>query len=163
VLSIAAATGAGSLVAATTGDRSPAGRIAFLRGERLFLMNGDGSVQRFSGWRADGFPVWSPNGRRIAFFDQGRRTSLLVANADGSERRALTAPRLYDCMWMAWSPSGDQIAVTRNGGCKGVIDVLVVNAKGRHAAFRFGFSLNMPLPVWTTRPSAFFDSAYRTL
>jgi hypothetical protein len=54
VLSIAAETGAGCLVAAITGDaRSLAGRIAFLRGERLFFMNGDGSAQRYSGWRAD--------------------------------------------------------------------------------------------------------------
>ena len=33
-----------------------------------------------------------------------------------------------------------------------------------HAAlfFRFGFNLNEPLPTWTTRPSLFFDSEYRT-
>jgi WD40-like Beta Propeller Repeat len=69
-----------------------------------------------------------------------------VADADGSGRRALTPPGSYDCMWMAWSPRGTQIVVTRNSGCEGVIDVSVVNADGsrRRTIARSGWDA-----VWT--------------
>jgi hypothetical protein len=45
------------------------------------------------------------------------------------------------------------------------LDVHRVAARAApHAAarFRFGLSLNSPRPVWTTRPSGFFASAYST-
>lgn len=42
-----------------------------------------------------------------------------------------------------------------------VTDVALADEGGEvgHARRRFGLSLNSPLPVWTTSPSAFFDSA----
>jgi hypothetical protein len=87
------------------------------------VMNADGSspVRLASGLT----PVWSPDGRRIAFVGAG---SVTVMNADGSDPIALTpgyAP--------AWSPDGTQIAFTRPGGCWADVcgvDLYVMRADG---------------------------------
>jgi TolB protein len=66
-------------------------------------------------------PVWSPDGRRIAFVSRRDGKALYVMNADGSGLRivarveALTTP--------AWSPDGREIVYGRNG-------VYVMNADG---------------------------------
>lgn len=51
-------------------------------------------------------PVWSPDGRRMAFVQEGHR--LLVMNADGSDKRYVTEVS-QRCV-PAWSPAGTQIA-----------------------------------------------------
>ena len=87
-------------------------------------MNADGSGQRrlTRNTVGDSNPVWSPDGRRIAFENNWQ---VNVMNADGSRQRRLTrnggrnfAP--------AWSPDGQQIAFERRlgrkkyGPCNGV-------------------------------------------
>ena len=55
-------------------------------------MNADGSGQRrLTRSRHDGFPAWSPDGRKIAFFSQrDGNGEVYVMNADGSGQRNLT-------------------------------------------------------------------------
>ncbi|HEX8172371.1 MAG TPA: protein kinase [Thermoanaerobaculia bacterium] len=60
----------------------------------------------------------SPDGKRLAFtrddFNHGT-SSLMLANADGSNVRALAVFQMPDrVMWPAWSPDGTRIVVTRN-------------------------------------------------
>jgi len=53
-------------------------------------------------------PAWSPQGDRLAY---RRHSSLLTANADGSEERLVT-PNVSE--GPAWSPDGQQIAFVRS-------------------------------------------------
>ncbi|HEX2302136.1 MAG TPA: hypothetical protein VHH57_00815 [Gaiella sp.] len=123
---------------------SPVGdKIAFVSrrdgNAEIYLMNADGSgLRRLTrNTVGDRNPVWSPDGRRIAFENNWQ---LNVMNADGSRQRRLTrnggrnfAP--------AWSPDGQKIAFERRTGrkkygpCNGcgrasTFEIWVMNADG---------------------------------
>ena len=88
----------------------------------IYVMNADGSgLRRLT--RNDGpgwawFPIWSPNGRRIAFnrvlsppkppYSRGWTSEVWVMNADGSGQRRLASGLQPN----AWSPDGKKLAFT---------------------------------------------------
>jgi len=78
----------------------------------LYTMRSDGSdpVRLTSGTSNDSLPVWSPDGRRIAFVsDRDGNREIYVMNADGSDQHNLTRNTADD--WTpSWSPAGDQLA-----------------------------------------------------
>jgi Tol biopolymer transport system component len=84
-----------------------------------------------------GFPSWSPDGSRLAFFvdESFRRDGLYSANRDGSGRRRVfkTACALADAA-PVWSPDGRQIAFVANPTCSldSAFWVYVVDADGAH-------------------------------
>jgi Tol biopolymer transport system component len=93
---------------------------------RLYVMDADGTdkkrLTRNRGRTSFGDPQWSPDGSRIAAArfrpaNSPRRfdSSLLVMNADGTNRRRLTKPGGADELNPNWSPDGAKIAfeVTR--------------------------------------------------
>ena len=63
------------------------------------------------------YPVWSPDGKRIAFRRMLGETNseVFVANADGSDAQNLTNDPAFDG-WPAWSPDGKKIAFASNRG-----------------------------------------------
>jgi Tol biopolymer transport system component len=82
----------------------------------------DGNILRIL-WGSD--PVWSPNGRQIAFVarasvkdaaareGESDQTQLFVTNADGSGMRQLTTdPGGTQFLKPVWSPDGSEIALT---------------------------------------------------
>ena len=107
------------------------------------VMNADGSGQRNLthewGLRVSpaaalyGFPVWSPDWRRVAFVEarDGNEASdgadVYVMNGDGSGRRRLTQGPQTDGD-PVWSPDGRRLAFVRVHGDRS--DVYVVDADG---------------------------------
>jgi Tol biopolymer transport system component len=114
-----------------TETASSLGTIRFLRGGypgRPVLMSGDGSEQRSA--RVPGFPTYSPDGRKVVFSVEQTpgNARLYVANADGSNRRAIS--RLTaNCFGPDWSPDGKKIAYT--DGCEvDFTTIYIVNRDG---------------------------------
>jgi TolB protein len=88
----------------------------FATRENVWVVNADGSGRRQLTSTAVGEqdPRWSPNGRRIAYFQHTARTAadVWVMDADGRQRRPLTRSRA-DERSPSWSPDGRRIAYTR--------------------------------------------------
>jgi tricorn protease len=62
---------------------------------------------------ADRHPVWSPDGQRIAWFnDEGGEYGLVVANQDGSEPRRIEIDEPSFYFVPEWSPDGSKLAFT---------------------------------------------------
>ena len=75
----------------------------------------------------DCWPVWSPDGKRIAFTsNRDGNYEIYVMNADGSGQRNLTSNRAQD-NYATWSPDGKRIAFISNRG--GGYDVYVMEVK----------------------------------
>jgi TolB protein len=84
-------------------------------------MNADGSDQRnlTQSTETEAFPVWSPDGRKIAYqsnFD------IYVMNADGSEKSLLVP----DGSGPSWSPDGTHIAFTQAAAQGTRVDIAIV-------------------------------------
>jgi Tol biopolymer transport system component len=111
------------------------GRIAFASDRAgtfdIWSMNPDGSdpVQLTDGPAYDNTPVWSPDGRQIAFT---REFQVWVMNADGSGESPLTSSPLNGNS-PAWSPDGSRIAFTSRDST-GDDDIWVMDSDGTDAA-----------------------------
>ena len=94
-------------------------------------MNADGTRVRplTHGWGIDYIPVWSPNGRRIAFLGGpfGAR-EVWVMNADGSGKLKLSRREAGPDISVSWSPDSCTIAYSslRDGNW----EIYAVNADG---------------------------------
>ena len=95
----------------------------------------------------DFYPVWSPDGSRIAFVsnrenDKGGGQFIYVMDADGSHVRQLSSEN--ESNWPDWSPDGSHITYTNKG------DIYGINADGSGQAVNL---TNSPeddqQPVWS--------------
>ena len=106
---------------------------------QLYVLNRDGSglrnlTSKLAAGRGFGAslasdPVWSPDGRRIAFVRLDRRLGVYVVNVDGSGVRNLTPkPKGAAYAAPAWSPDGRKIAFAseRDGNS----EIYLMNADG---------------------------------
>jgi TolB protein len=127
---------------------SPSGEHIVYAGDRgLAWIDLDGmETGRFAGGSAwDGSPVYSPDGKQIAFMGRVHdRWEIFVMNADGRGRRQLTRsdPRLKEPpsnVAPVWSPDGEQIAFLSNRD--DAWRIYVMNADGSRQRPMFGEQL----------------------
>jgi hypothetical protein len=81
----------------------------------------------------DNNPVWSPDGRRIAFTadpDGNGRKQIYVVNVDGGNPQPLTTDTNADDDDPSWSPDGKQIVFTSNRNDANNRDVYLMEADG---------------------------------
>ena len=105
------------------------GAIAFHRGAtfdgdfEIYVMNADGSdVTQVTHNDVNEFdPIWSPNGKQLAFGRCQATCDVVVINADGSGERVL----IDNSFPGAWSPDGRRIAFRGANG-----EVFVMNTDG---------------------------------
>jgi len=93
----------------------------------IYVMNADGTgVTRLTHDRAvNQFPVWSPDGSRIAYTHHGRDgADIVVINAGGTGRTNLTATFTENADGPVWSPDGSRILFS------GGREIFVMNADG---------------------------------
>lgn len=86
------------------------GWLIAAKGDGVAIMRSDGSSERAY---ATAYAVWAPGEDRLAYV--ANRTSLIVENADGSDRREIARPQVAPGVdgalaSPAWSPDGAQIA-----------------------------------------------------
>ena len=103
-------------------DVSPDGQtlVFDLLGDLYTLPITGGKATRItSGQGFDAMPVFSPDGKRIAFVsDRSGASNLWVANADGTHLRALSRTEGFgfDYVSPTWSPDGHSVLVSHNNG-----------------------------------------------
>jgi Tol biopolymer transport system component len=104
-------------------------------------------------------PVWSPDGRRIAYIRPTAHTSsqIWVMNADGSNQHSLTrlrnAPQLYSADLepaLSWSPNGREIVFSAFPNDQGGREQLYLLTVRTHALKRLTSLVNGATdPVWS--------------
>jgi TolB protein len=108
---------------------SKEGQIAFTHAPKLnwadlpssdsdvYVIDVDGSGERrlTDSLAFDGFPAWSPDGKRIAFVSarDGGNSEIYVMDANGSRQRRLTRTPDEES-FLGWSPDGQRIAYSTN-------------------------------------------------
>ena len=134
------------------------GRIVFqsnMDGDNeIFLLTEDGLTRLTDNDWQDEYPVWSPDGARIAFTaNPGGNYDIQIMNADGSGIEAVTSSNL-DEKEPAWYPDGNQIAYSREK--KGLLrkNIAVFKVNLQTGASRAVFpATTKPMPSPMSHPS----------
>jgi len=98
----------------------------------IFVVDRDGKNRRqlTDHPEDDAYPIWSPNGRQIAFIsERDGNNEIYVIKPDGSGLKNLTKNPATDGIFtLAWSPDSKRIAFTSNRG--GINDLYSMKADG---------------------------------
>ena len=90
----------------------------------------------------DNFPVWSPDGSRIAFVSDRRPSGLYTMSPDGSDVRLVSDDASYNPP--AWSPDGRRLAVVAWDG-----EVRIVYTVGSDGSGQARISETLSPPSWS--------------
>lgn len=125
------------------GDWSPdGGKITLISGKggkyNLWIINSDGTnpvqLTTDSNVDLDYTPSWSPNGKKIAYTDEGKSAArncdnyIMIINTDGSNPTKIILPNNMGGNCPAWSKDGKRLL------CLGIKDVTEEGDKGHHEA-----------------------------
>ncbi|MBI4519684.1 MAG: PD40 domain-containing protein, partial [Gemmatimonadetes bacterium] len=109
---------------------SPDGEIVVLalQGSLWSLPIGGGAATRLTGWDVEAtWPVWSPDGSRIAFQNYSESNyQIWTVAPDGSALTQVTTGH-YDHREPAWSPDGAKIAFSSDRGGDGSYDIWTID------------------------------------
>ncbi|MHC9543338.1 MAG: hypothetical protein AB9903_27825 [Vulcanimicrobiota bacterium] len=87
----------------------PSGRILFTIDRDIWVINADGTGQKkLTNLDKCNYPVWSPDGKRIAFHQIGEEAGICILQADGSNP-ALVPGTEKILGRPCWSPKGDEL------------------------------------------------------
>src|SRR5919112_2867353 len=136
------------------------GKIAFMRHSDIYVMNSDGTGQINLTRTKAGVGVWSPNGKKIAFFARSageRSLDIYVINADGTGETNLTRTKTSSEGGPSWSPDSKKITYLRGSDPSGEIynDIYVMNSDGTsqtrliRATDTKDFEVGFESPVWS--------------
>ena len=112
------------------------GRIAFSKGEQVYLASADGNGMPSALANGAGHaPVWSPDGTRIAFDginpqEHDPFVDLHVVRVDGSGTPVITPINYTQWTFAAWSPDGTKLAYLSSSGTEGRIVSSMATAAG---------------------------------
>lgn len=112
----------------------------------VWVMNANGSSKTqltFGPAFHDQVPDWSPDGRKIAYMEDGH---IFTMRADGSHQTQLTFGDEFD-IGAAWSPDGRKIAFRRDFG-NGYRPVFVMNADGSNQHQLTSETPRQSVPAW---------------
>ncbi len=152
---------------------SPTGQRALFeyRGEIFTVPKEKGdwrNITKSSG-AADRYPVWSPDGKRIAWFsDASGEYQLMITDQEGLEKpKSITLPNPTFYFLPAWSPDGKYIAYTDTDYNLWFVDVATGQAK-KADTDRYAHPNRSLNPVWSPDSkwiaySRLIDSHYKVI
>ena len=153
VVAVSVPTAAPTPVPPAALPAGPSGRIAFASYDGIFTMNADGSniTQLTIGATHDNKPVWSPDGRQIAFvsYRNSELPQIYTMNADGSNVTQLTDSPDVIHNNPTWSPDQQQIAYFARHITEGWNEIFVMDADGSNITRLTTDSGRRSLPAWS--------------
>ena len=115
-------------------DVSPDGKTVLfeLLGDLYTVGMGGGQARRITdGMAFDSQPRYSPDGSRIVFIsDRSGADNLWIANADGSDPKAVTKEKTQQFRSPEWTPDGNYIVVSRPVGTPPVMSLFLYHVDG---------------------------------
>jgi Tol biopolymer transport system component len=138
------------------------GKIAFMKERDIYVMNSDGTGQTNLTRTKEGVGggVWSPNGKKMAFFARpaGERSlDIYVINADGTGATNLTRTKASTEAAPSWAPDSKKITYLRSSdpGSEIYTDIYVMNSDGTNqtrlikAMDTKNFEVGLESPAWS--------------
>lgn len=124
--------------------------ILAIQGSLWSIRSSGGDAKRLTGWQVEAtWPVWAPDGSRIAFQNYSDNTYHIWTMApDGSDLRQVTSG-LYDHREPAWSPDGRMIAFSSDRSGNGSYDIWTIDLATGAYERRTSMTTEEHSPAWS--------------